>query len=455
MAVIPGTSVDRSSTGAQPSGYACVIIGAMLASWCLSPRSGRGASVLQLSLALGLVACAGGSEGESATVTVGDGSTTGESAGDPTGEATTSESTGDQSSTGVSGATETSTASASATTTAGTTTEATTEATTGATTDDSTTRGEPPEPPEPLELPPADPPVDVPPGVLFSENIPCGPHPDNVFDVFLPDADGPTPMVVYIHGGGFTGGDKSAAYNGQNGPGIGLLLEAGIAFATLNYRLLDEVDDEGVAKPLGDSRRCLQFMRYHAKSLNLDKPAIAAVGGSAGAGTSLWLGSHDDMADPGSPDPVLRESSRVRAVGILETQATYDLVRWETDIFASYGFTLELAVQLGLEQRLLSFYGIDSLDQIEGDPEIVAYRADVDMLALMDAGDAPVWITSVNVAEVPPTNTGILFHHPYHARAVMDRANEVGVDQIAYIPELGIADPSGVDLIEFLIDELQ
>ncbi|MCA9713005.1 MAG: hypothetical protein KDK70_44685, partial [Myxococcales bacterium] len=177
----------------------------------------------------------------------------------------------------------------------------------------------------------------------------------------------------------------SAAYNGQNGPGIGLLLEAGIAFATINYRLLEEVDDEGVAKPLGDSRRCLQFMRYHAESLNLDKAAIAAVGSSAGAGSSLWLGTHDDMADPRSPDPVLRESSRVRAVGIVETQATYDLLRWETKIFASYGFTLELAVQLGLEQRLLSFYGIDSIDQIEGDPAIVAYRADVDMLGLMDA----------------------------------------------------------------------
>src|SRR5687767_11042413 len=37
-----------------------------------------------------------------------------------------------------------------------------------------------------------------------------GPHPRNVFDLWLPKTDRPAPLVLYIHGGGFRGGDKSS-----------------------------------------------------------------------------------------------------------------------------------------------------------------------------------------------------------------------------------------------------
>ncbi|MCA9707860.1 MAG: carboxylesterase family protein [Myxococcales bacterium] len=310
------------------------------------------------------------------------------------------------------------------------------------------------EPPEPLDLPPADPPVPVPPGTLHSVDIPCGPYPETAFDVFLPPSDQPTPMVVFIHGGGFTGGDKSAAYGGQTALEITALLEAGVAFATIDYRLLQTVDDEGVIKPLGDSRYCLQFMRYHAASLNLDEARIGAYGGSAGAGTSLWLGTHDDMADPGSPDPVERRSTRLRAVGLRETQATYDVIRWLDEIFAPYGITLDMIIMAGLEQRLLSFYGIDSIAELDT-PPIVAYRDDVDMLDLMDGSDAPIWIHSQNQPEAFPTDTGSLFHHPYHAQAVMEEALAKGVEQVSYIPVLGIEDPSGETLVEFMLRHLE
>ena len=36
----------------------------------------------------------------------------------------------------------------------------------------------------------------------------------------------------------------------------------------------------------------------------IDPARIAASGSSAGAGIALWVGFHDDLADPGSPDPV-------------------------------------------------------------------------------------------------------------------------------------------------------
>ncbi len=54
---------------------------------------------------------------------------------------------------------------------------------------------------------------------------------------------------------------------------------------------------------------------FKADDWNVDKTRVAAYGGSAGAGTSLWLAFHDDLADPKSADPVLRESSRLRMRG--------------------------------------------------------------------------------------------------------------------------------------------
>ena len=44
------------------------------------------------------------------------------------------------------------------------------------------------------------------------ENEKYGIHPRNNFDIWLADSDKPTPLVIYIHGGGFVGGDKSKYY---------------------------------------------------------------------------------------------------------------------------------------------------------------------------------------------------------------------------------------------------
>ena len=39
-------------------------------------------------------------------------------------------------------------------------------------------------------------------------DVPYGPHERNVLDFWAAESDGPAPLVVYIHGGGFRGGDK-------------------------------------------------------------------------------------------------------------------------------------------------------------------------------------------------------------------------------------------------------
>ena len=309
-----------------------------------------------------------------------------------------------------------------------------------------------------IELTFTEPPADLQGGAKFSSDIPYGDDSLQAFDIFLPDSEEPTPLIIYIHGGGFTGGDKADFYDSEMADHIHDTLAANMAYVSLNYRLLQDIDDEGVIKSLNDTKRALQFIRYHAEELNIDKEQIALYGISAGAGASLWLGLSDDMADDGSTEDLIDdESTRVQAVGAIETQGSYDLVKWETVILGSVGVSLNLASVLDIEQRLLSFYGMDDLNDLYDDPEIVAYRARVDLLGLMDADDPDLWIRNYRIAPgVPlgadPADTiDNLFHHPLHAKALLDQAEEIGILTVGYVPELGIEDPSEEDIIPFLI----
>ena len=89
----------------------------------------------------------------------------------------------------------------------------------------------------------------------------------------------------------------------------------------INYRLSPEVT---FPDHYMDCARAIQFARHHAREWNLDPKRVGATGGSAGAGTSLWIGFHDDMADPNNADPVLRQSTRLTCMAVLGAQSTYD-----------------------------------------------------------------------------------------------------------------------------------
>lgn len=308
-----------------------------------------------------------------------------------------------------------------------------------------------------FEITYSDPPVDLPNAeARFATGLSYGEHDRNGFDlIHFPQAASPTPLAIYIHGGGFTGGERTELYTSYEADLVELVA-AGVAVATIEYRLLDpDVDTDGVLKSLGDSRRALQYLRFHADSLNLDPARVAIFGTSAGAGTALWLGTADDMAEPGSSDLVLAESSRVSAVALYETQATYDLVRWTDDIFDPFGLDLfGTAESFGLMQRLLNFYGISEPDDLFT-PEIEAYRASVDMLALLSSDDAPMWIENSIERESFPLSAGALFHHPFHATAIIEAADTVGVQVQAYVPRLEIAPDNEVTAAAFLIGALQ
>jgi acetyl esterase len=118
-------------------------------------------------------------------------------------------------------------------------------------------------------------------------------------DAYLVKSAQPTPVLIEIHGGGWRRGSKSQfVYQGNL---IEAVLAAGISLVSIDYRLTPE---HTFPAQMEDVVRAVQFVRSRAKDWNIDPNPIAAMGGSAGAHLAAWVGLHDDLAKPDSPDPV-------------------------------------------------------------------------------------------------------------------------------------------------------
>lgn len=155
-------------------------------------------------------------------------------------------------------------------------------------------------------------------------DVAYGKHPKQVLHFWKAPSDKPTPLLFYIHGGGWGGGDRSVV----GAATVKRALADGISVVSVEYRFIKESTADGlvppVKGPMHDCARALQFVRSKAQEWNIDKTRIGASGGSAGACTSLWLAFHDDLADPKSGDPVARESTRLTCAAVSGAQTSLD-----------------------------------------------------------------------------------------------------------------------------------
>ncbi len=118
------------------------------------------------------------------------------------------------------------------------------------------------------------------------------------------------PGVLFIHGGGFTAGDK-AEYRSASVSAD--LARAGYVVVSCNY-VLGAKDKPGVwPRNIADCRDAVRWMRANADALGLDPDRIAVAGGSAGGYLALMVGLSDDKTGPGG-DPSAKHSAKVSAV---------------------------------------------------------------------------------------------------------------------------------------------
>jgi acetyl esterase/lipase len=118
------------------------------------------------------------------------------------------------------------------------------------------------------------------------------------------------PGVLFIHGGGFTAGDKAEFRSASVSAD---LARAGYVVVSCNY-VLGAKDKPGVwPRNIADCRDAVRWMRANADVLGLDPDRIAVAGGSAGGYLALMVGLSDDKTGPGG-DPKAKHSAKVSAI---------------------------------------------------------------------------------------------------------------------------------------------
>jgi hypothetical protein len=250
------------------------------------------------------------------------------------------------------------------------------------------------------------------------ENVAYGPFERNVLDLWKAPSAQPTPLVIFIHGGGFVQGSKEVIRETAGMKIISKCLQNGVSVAAINYRYATTTRLDTV---LLDCARAVQYLRFRAGEWNIDKDRIAAYGSSAGGGASLWLGVHPDLADPVNEDPVLHESSRLMAVGHLNSQATYDVDQWAEIIRVPSTWANEMNFN-----DYKNFYKVNAWEDIY-DPDIAQLRAILDMPAFIDPSDPPMYLRNMN-PDTDPLNAGAVIHHPRHIYYLQEEFNKSGIE---------------------------
>jgi len=162
----------------------------------------------------------------------------------------------------------------------------------------------PPGPGNPLNMPIIDP-VGISRKYLDVSYTPDKPHDMRRLDVYLPETgDGPFPVLIYQHGGGFIGGRKND-FHVENY--MEALYES-FAFVGVGQRLCSPLpgggfDPEGVfPNPLFDLKAAIRFLRANTGAYKLDPERFALLGTSAG-------GYHVAMAAATQSVPAMYDDS--------------------------------------------------------------------------------------------------------------------------------------------------
>lgn len=271
-------------------------------------------------------------------------------------------------------------------------------------------------------------------------DIRYGDHKREVLDIWLPKnkEKGTYAVAIFAHGGGFIVGSKE----NLDMKTLQKLLDNNIAVVSMNYRFAKK-DGKGALGCMDSGIRAVQYLRYHAKELHLDKNRMGMFGTSAGSGLTLWMGLHDDMAKPDSEDPLERESTRLQAFYAIDTQANYDVWTWPAifGIPEDHEFMADLIRVWGL-----TWLGINSVEERET-PQCRFVRKELNMLELITPDDPPFMVANKLDGSMPPKKLGIMIHHPLFAKQLYDRGQELGIPchaRAQKAPKLGINDPLSV-----------
>lgn len=268
-------------------------------------------------------------------------------------------------------------------------------------------------------------------------NVSYGTHERHVLDFWQAKSGKPTPLLIFIHGGGWRGGEKTDVPAKL----LDFMLQHGVSVASINYRFTNMAL---LPAPVHDAARAVQFLRSKAAEWNLDAQRFGAYGISAGATTSLWLAYHDDLADAKSSDPVARLSTRLRAAVALSPQTCLEppiMQEWVGD-------------QVLQHAMMARAVGAKKLEELKDPkPEWLELLHEFSPITHVTADDPPVLVSNPRVDPLPATSAGSAIHHAIFGVKLKERCDAAGVRCTLLIQEK--ADPSVPTPEAFLLQQLR
>ncbi|MFM9995676.1 MAG: alpha/beta hydrolase fold domain-containing protein [Phycisphaerales bacterium] len=214
-------------------------------------------------------------------------------------------------------------------------------------------------------------------------------------DVYVPPGPVPPggfPVVIWIHGGGWSGGDKSSAA-GRVAP----LRARGIATVGINYRLSGEAV---FPAQIHDCRGAIRFVRAHAAQFSLDPARVGVWGSSAGGHLSALVAtSGNDPTLEGTVGGNLAFASTVAAAA--DYFGPTDILNIQLDVMNPPGSTINHDAPTSPESRLVGWsqpgQGIGDIRANQGNPAapypaLVELCMRVNPITWADASDPPMLI---------------------------------------------------------------
>jgi acetyl esterase/lipase len=187
--------------------------------------------------------------------------------------------------------------------------------------------------------------------VTITRDVAYGSGPDQLLDVYEPAGDGERqrPLVVWVHGGAFTGGDKTL------GPMIRFptdFARAGYVAASIEYRRLAAqncVDPrltsancvDAARAAISDAQTAVRFLRANAATYGIDPDRIAIAGESAGGIAAAGVATESTGPDDRVQAWVAVSAGAIDLDAIDAGDAPGLLFAGTNDSFISYQFSVD------------------------------------------------------------------------------------------------------------------